>query len=199
MEIPKSTIRLAQVVKECGQPEPVTLWVRPRKEPGFQAAVQENRVMTVIQETKANRKDFGVVGFHRTDHAAYWVFPKPLNAFKGKRVIGINYDLLKMPNPKDAVKLTTEPEKKAPPMQEGHLAREPAKTSVPEPQLEKAKPQLHCYRVVIRSIATAENAREVHATSAKEAEKLALKMATGETVEFSAEAIVRRVTGVRRV
>ena len=55
------------------------------------AAVRQNRVMTLNQETVGNRKDFGLVGFHPGKHASYLIFPKPLSAFNGQRM-GIKYD-----------------------------------------------------------------------------------------------------------
>jgi hypothetical protein len=205
MEIPKSTVRFAQVVKECGRPEPVTLWTDPKKDPDFQAANRQQRIMTVIQETVGAKKDFGLVGFHRSEHASYWKFPKPLGDFGGKRVIGIKYDMLNVPKPKDPVSLTAEPAKKASPkdrekpITEQKATKEPARKPSPDLLPEKPEPKLHRYRVIIRAIATTENAREIEATSAKEAEELALNMAAGETVAFTAGETMRKVTGVRRL
>ena len=199
MEIPKSTVRFAQLVKECGRPEPVTLWVDPKKDSGFQAAVRGNRVMTVVQETVGTQKDFGLVGFHRAEHASYWIFPKSLDAFKGKRVIGIKYDLLKLPTPKGHVKSTAEPTRKPPPKDAEKQIKEQPKKPPPEPQPEKPKPQVRRFRVTIRSVATVEDDREVEAKTAKEAGELALQMVVDKPVELPAERVMRKVTGVRRL
>jgi hypothetical protein len=108
MEMPKPTVRFAQVVKECGR-EPVTLWRDPKKVPEFQAALRGHRVMTVVQATVGTRKDFGLVGFHRLEHASRWVFPKALGKFEGNRIIGIKYDLLACSSPHDPVKAGARP------------------------------------------------------------------------------------------
>jgi hypothetical protein len=95
MKAPRATVRFAQVVAAAGQPEPVTLWVEPRLDKRFQTALRQNRVATVNQETVGSKKDFAMVGFHRGKHSSYWIFPKPLDAFEGKRIIGIDYQQLK--------------------------------------------------------------------------------------------------------
>lgn len=199
MEIPKSTVRFAQVAKECGRPEPLTLWSDPEKDPAFQAAVQRSRVMTVVQETVGTKKDFGVVGFHRVEHASYWIFPKSLREFEGKRVIGIKYDLLNVPKPKEPVTPTAERAKKAQAKHVEKLIKEPARRQPHARPPEKAEPKLHRYRVLIRTIATAEDEREVDAKSAKEAEDLALKKAAADAAHFPAEGVSREIVGVRRV
>src|SRR5262245_61633226 len=107
MKATGSTARLAAVVQVAGQPEAVTLWAGPKRDKDFQEAVKENRVMTVHQTTTGTRKDFGVVGFRKEKNVGYWVFPKPLDKFEGKRVVGIDYSVLKMP--KDAA-----PDKESP-------------------------------------------------------------------------------------
>src|SRR5438477_10191640 len=89
------TVRFAVVVKECGPPQPVFLWTKPEQNPDLMSAIRHNRVMTVKQETKGARKDFGVVGFVQEKSLSYLVFPKPLNRFKDMRIIGINYDLIR--------------------------------------------------------------------------------------------------------
>ena len=154
--------------------------------------------MTVIQETVGSHKDFGVVGFQPVEHASYWVSPKSLGKFGGKRVIGIKYELLRVPKPEHPVKPATEPAKKTPTKDVEKPIKEAAKKPPPGPPPKKTKPKLHRYRVVIRSIATTENEHEVEATSAKEADELALKKAAAEKAEFSAEQVSRKAVGVRR-
>ena len=197
MEIPKSIVRFAEVVEESGRPQPVVLWTDPKRDPSLQAAVRANRVMTVRQETVGTQKDFGVVGFHRVAYASYWVFPKSLKRFERKRIIGIKYDLLNVPKPEHPVKLAAESVKKAQHVEKA--VKKAARKPPPEPQLAKAKSEPHRYRVLIRSIATAEYAREVEANTAKEAEELALRMVAKERVEFPPQEIAHRVTGVRRL
>ena len=91
----KGTARFATVVAECGRPEVVTLWTRPEANQEFSRARRQNRVMTVNQETVGTRKDFGLAGFHLEKNVSFLVFPKPLDPFEGKRIVGIDYGLLK--------------------------------------------------------------------------------------------------------
>lgn len=98
MQQPKGkTARFAAVVEVCGAPEPVALWVSPDQDKRFKAALQKERVMTVHQEGK--RKDVGEVGFRRGARALYLIFPKSLAAFRDRRIVGIDYDLLATPKP----------------------------------------------------------------------------------------------------
>lgn len=39
--------------------------------------------------------EFGIVGFKERKAARYLVFPKSLKRFENKRVIGVNWDLVK--------------------------------------------------------------------------------------------------------
>src|SRR4051812_40735489 len=89
------TVRFAEVVKRCGQPESYILWTSPGRDPEFKRAVEKNRVMTVHQENRGGKKDYGIVGFTKDPHAELLVFPKSLQRFQGTRTVGIRYDLLK--------------------------------------------------------------------------------------------------------
>ncbi|HEV7867191.1 MAG TPA: hypothetical protein VGO90_05885 [Chthoniobacteraceae bacterium] len=88
------TIRFSQVVAQSGQPEPYTLWSAPEKDQDFQAALKQQRVMTVHQETVGAKKDYGEVGFSGDHQSTLLIFPKSLKAFAEQRVIGVKYDLL---------------------------------------------------------------------------------------------------------
>jgi hypothetical protein len=46
MDAPSATVRFAVVVQRCGQPEPLTFWGDPDKDPDLQRALKENRVAT---------------------------------------------------------------------------------------------------------------------------------------------------------
>ena len=70
--------------------------------------------MTLHQELRGAKKDFGVVGFHEEDNAQYLLFPKSLKRFDDRRVIGINYDLLAKTAPAQSNKVSA-PERKHPP------------------------------------------------------------------------------------
>jgi hypothetical protein len=197
METPKSTVRFTQLVKECGRPEPVTLWTDLRKDPEFQSALRANRIMTVIQQTVGTHQDFGLVGFHRVEHGAYWMFPKSLKSFEGKRIVGIKYDQLIVPKPKDLVKPVAAPPK---PMRkhERKGINNQIEVLAPEIQPKKSKSDLYRYRVVIRSIGIVENTHEIEAKSATEAKELALATVAKGPVEFPAEKVAREVVAVHR-
>jgi hypothetical protein len=197
MDIPKSTVRFAQVVQESGRPDPVTLWTDPQKDSGFQAAMRQNRVMTVIQETVGTHKDLAIVGFHPVEHASYLVFPKSLGKFEGKRVVGIKYDLLDVPQAESGSSAQTT--KKPLPKREQKDAKQPAKRPPPSAEPVEAKPQLHRFRVTVRSVAAVDDEREVEAKTPQEAKSLALEMGVREKPDFPTEKISRKVVSVRRI
>jgi creatinine deaminase len=88
------TARFADVVQNCGAPEVVALWSDPQRDKTFQRAVREHRIMTVHQTIVGGKKDFGEIGFVRGTYNAYLLFPKSLERWSGKRIVGIDYGLL---------------------------------------------------------------------------------------------------------
>jgi len=86
------TVRFAQVVEKCDQPQVYTLWQKPAQDRHFRSQIKNNRVMT-IQESGAGA-EFGIVGFKERKGASYLVFPKSLKRFENKRIVGINWDLV---------------------------------------------------------------------------------------------------------
>ena len=86
------TIRFAAVVEISGTPEVYTLWQKPAADRRFQSLLKNHRVMT-IQPSEAGT-DFGVVEFCERKGATYLAFPKSLKPFEGKRIVGINWDLV---------------------------------------------------------------------------------------------------------
>lgn len=133
------TVRFSEVVKRCGSPEPHLVLVVPKKDKALQAAIKGHRVMTVFQPTAGAKTDFGNVGFEEGNSRQYLVFPKPLRAFAGKKVVGIKYDLLsseKIPKRKQAP--PPKPPKKRTPKQrvlKGKASPAPSKV-VPFPPIE---------------------------------------------------------------
>src|SRR5438105_14017609 len=87
-------VRFASLVEAAGRPIVYTPWQAPRKDPGFQAALRQNRVVTIDRVNVGAKKDAAEVGFFERDNALYLLFPKSLAAFRGKRIVGLNYDLL---------------------------------------------------------------------------------------------------------
>jgi hypothetical protein len=87
------TARFAQVVEKCGEPNVYTLWQKPRVDRYLQSEIRSNRVMTVQKSESGT--EFGIVGFKDRKGASYLVFPKSLKRFESKRVVGINWELIK--------------------------------------------------------------------------------------------------------
>ena len=87
------TARFAEVVEKCGKPEVYTLWQKPAADRHFKSFMKNNRVMT-IQRSESGT-DFGLVGFKERPGARYLIFPKSLKRFADKRLVGINWDLVR--------------------------------------------------------------------------------------------------------
>ena len=88
------TARFAQVVEKCGRPDVYTLWQKPAQDRHLQSEIKNNRVMTIQRSDTGS--EFGIVGFkEQKGGASYLVFPKSLKRFENKRIVGINWDLVK--------------------------------------------------------------------------------------------------------
>ena len=87
------TVRFAQVIEKAGKPEVYTLWQKPAQDRHLQSEIKNNRVMT-IQKSESDT-EFGVAGFKEHKGASYLIFPKSLKRFENKRIVGINWDLVK--------------------------------------------------------------------------------------------------------
>jgi len=87
------TVRFALVVEKCGEPEVYTLWQKPRTDRHFQMLLKNNRIMTIL--SSESETDFGLVGFRETKGARYLAFPKSLKRFTDRRVIGIQWELVR--------------------------------------------------------------------------------------------------------
>jgi hypothetical protein len=87
------TIRFAEMVEKCGQPEVYTLWQKPKADRHLQSLLKNNRVMTILQSESGS--DFGLVGFREAKGARYLAFPKSLKRFIDRRVVGIKWELVR--------------------------------------------------------------------------------------------------------
>jgi hypothetical protein len=87
------TIRFTDVVEKAGSPEVYTLWMKPKADRHFQTLIKNHRVMTVQQSDAGT--DFGIPEFCERPGARYLAFPKSLKRFAEKRVVGINWELVK--------------------------------------------------------------------------------------------------------
>ena len=87
------TARFAQVVEKAGKPEVYTLWQKPAQDRHLQSEIKNNRVMTILKSDSGT--EFGMVGFKEQKGASHLIFPKGLKRFEDRRIVGINWDLVK--------------------------------------------------------------------------------------------------------
>jgi hypothetical protein len=85
------TVRFATVVAAAGKPAPHPLWMSPGRDRVLQQALKAHRVMTVHQDVRGTRKDYGTVGMTQEPEAQHLVFPRSLRKFEGQRIVGIDY------------------------------------------------------------------------------------------------------------
>jgi hypothetical protein len=87
------TARFSPVVETCGKPQVYTLWQKRSADRHLQAQIRNNRVMTILKS--AGGTDVGIVGLKESKDARYLVFPKSLKRFADKRIIGIDWSLVR--------------------------------------------------------------------------------------------------------
>ena len=87
------TARFSQVVEQCGKPQVYTLWQKPSADRHLQAQIKKNRVMTILKSESGT--DFGIANFKESKDARYLIFPKSLKPFADKRIIGIDWALVR--------------------------------------------------------------------------------------------------------
>ena len=173
------TARFTAVVQKAGRPETYLLWQDPKKDPVFQSALEEKRLMTVLREAKG--KEYGLAGFKRSKAASYLVFPKSLAGFEGRRVVGIKYEQFAPSKPVG---------KRVQPLEQPA----PRKPETPKP---KAGPKQ--YEVRVRVEATAEQTFVVDAQNRTEAEQAALVASEERGSDLGGAKFTRRIAKVRTV
>ena len=87
------TARFSQVIEDCGKPQVYTLWLKPSADRQLQAQIKKNRVVTILKSESGT--DFGMVGFKESREARYLIFSKSLKRFAEKRIIGIDWALVR--------------------------------------------------------------------------------------------------------
>ncbi len=87
------TARFSQIVEKCGKPQVYTLWQKPSTDRHLQAQIKKNRVMTVLKSETGT--DFGIIGLKESKEARYLIFPKSLKRFAEKRIIGVDWSLVR--------------------------------------------------------------------------------------------------------
>lgn len=88
------TARFSVVLARCGQPAVHLTLVAPQKDPALRKLERETRVMTIHRAPRGTGADYGIVGIEPDPGIQLLVFPRSLRRFAGKRIVGINYDLL---------------------------------------------------------------------------------------------------------
>ncbi|MGC2626236.1 MAG: hypothetical protein WA269_05305 [Candidatus Udaeobacter sp.] len=87
------TARFSQIIQKCGKPQVYTLWQKPLADRHLQSQIKKARVMTILKSESGI--DFGIVGFKESREARYLIFPKSLKRFAEKRIIGIDWALVR--------------------------------------------------------------------------------------------------------
>jgi hypothetical protein len=87
------TARFSQVVENCDKPHAYTLWQKPSADRHLQAQIKKIRLMTILKSESGT--DFGIIGFKENREARYLIFPKSLKRFAEKRIIGIDWALVR--------------------------------------------------------------------------------------------------------
>jgi hypothetical protein len=87
------TSRFSQIVEMCGKPQVYTVWQKPSADHHLQAQIKKTRVMTILKSESGT--DFGIVGFKESKEARYLIFPKSVKRFAEKRIVGIDWALVR--------------------------------------------------------------------------------------------------------
>jgi hypothetical protein len=104
MEVKKAkSVRFDSLVQQLGRPAQLILWTPPEQNRAFIKAVDENRVITILQPNVGTKKDFGAVGFLKKANVAFLVFPKRIPYAPSTKVVGIKYDRIAESKPEGAV------------------------------------------------------------------------------------------------
>jgi hypothetical protein len=172
-------VRFSDLVKASGRPQIVTLWTVPGDNPEIKKAIRENRILSVKQDPRSNKKEFGKIGFREEKNFSYFIFPKSLQLTKEAHVVGIKYDLVDQPKVTDVV---TKKDWRKPKAKKG---QRPVSDSV-----------MKKFSVVVKKTAVWETTLAVEALTKTEAERDAKNVAAARSLPLS-EAIVE--TAIREV
>ena len=87
------TARFSQIIETCGKPQVYTLWQKPSVDRHLQAQIKKNRVITILKSESGT--DVGIIGFKESREARYLIFPKSLKRLAEKRIVGIDWALVR--------------------------------------------------------------------------------------------------------
>src|SRR5690348_3091333 len=178
------TIRFRDLIKSAGTPEIKSLWTDPDRDRNFKRAAKEGRVLTVVQEPRSKKKDFGEIGFRQQPHAAYLIFPKKLPASDSDKVVGIKYDLVRESEPRDVISQ--------------EMLRKKASKSASKQKKEASKPApaQKIFHVRLRQVAEVETVLAVEAQSKSEARAKAVEQIKSTTFDPSRANITTRALSI---
>lgn len=185
------TVRFSLLVEEAGPPDTATLWTEPADDKGFMKAVREGRVVTLRQQNVGSKKDVGLVGYSKTRHGTYLVFPKPLRRPEGTRVIGIKYNLIQEPQ---LVPRPTSAKVKPKRSRDTSPAASSAETTRPT----KSPPTPAKWQVSLRVQASLTMSIEVEARNKATARAGAARQLADQPIDWSKAHISRKITAVKR-
>lgn len=115
IERPVKTARFSTVVAKAGTPRTHLTWGNPTRDPELRRAAKENRLLTVHQEARGNKKDFGVVGLNADPGAQFFIFPRSLRRFVKERIVAIEYPGETGAEPRPISKRTARPKRSTKP------------------------------------------------------------------------------------
>lgn len=87
------TVRFATLVEKAGKPEHHLAWAGAENDPALKKAAKETRLLSIHQQVRGARKDFGQVGLETGRDVQYFVFPRSLKRFADARIVGVDYEL----------------------------------------------------------------------------------------------------------
>lgn len=113
------TARFTEVVAKAGRPGVHLTFHAAADDPELQAAIKAQRVMSLTRFNLGPKKDYGQVGYDEKSASQILIFPKSLRSFEGRRIVGINYDLLAEEQPG----MARNPPSEQPAQVKGHKTR----------------------------------------------------------------------------
>jgi hypothetical protein len=184
------TVRFTELLKHGGKPQVYLPFTDPRADRNFQKLVRAHRVLTIKQTPTGTQKDHGTIGALFEKYVTYLIFPKSLEQYAERRVVGIRYDQLK-----------------GTPSVLPPVTPQVAKSSAAGPRAQKAKvmtkpkpiPEVKVFDVQLRLTATKNVNVRVSASTLRKARAEALQKVSGEKDFSDAEisVTVRKIGRVR--
>jgi hypothetical protein len=171
----KKTARFKELIRTSGRPKVFTPWNDPKRDSFFQAALEQNRVLSVSQNPTATRKEYGTVGFSSEPYIAYLIFPKSLEQFADRKIVGIDYSLVAVESAR-------------------HAAVKPALPKVPK---KPKAPRERSFGVTMKVTASTEVTLTVSARNAQEAKAAALHDLERARPDFSEAPVSTKVVHVK--